>query len=121
VRPLDKGKRINVANTNRDGTGNIQPIVVPGEAGCRVDCVPFKATVTTTAGMIRIFVQDITGVFRLIGEVATSAATPSGTVASWEGTWTPPAGYLTLGPTQVLGASTHNAEEVIAFPEGGHF
>ena len=43
-----------------------------------------KATATTTAGMLRFWYGVSGGSDRLLGEVTTSAVTPSGTVASAE-------------------------------------
>ena len=121
ARPLRKGVRIGtVANTSRDGTGNIQTIVEPGENGCRVDGIIFKSIVTTTAGMVRIYLLD-TNVWTLIGEVTVAAITASGTVAAWEGAWTPTTGYITLEFGQHIGASMNAAESVVCHPEGGHY
>lgn len=46
---------LSVANTNRDGTGTLVPVIVAAPNGSRVDRVQFQAVATTTAGMIRLF------------------------------------------------------------------
>lgn len=49
-----------------------------------------KATATTSAGMVRFWYGVSGGTDRLLGEVATSAVTPSSTVASAEIQYLPP-------------------------------
>ena len=43
------------ANANRDGTGTLATLITGAASGTRVDDIKFQYTVTTTAGMIRIF------------------------------------------------------------------
>lgn len=122
--PFIKGQQFGgTANTGRDGSGNIVTVIEPGEHGCRVDWIGFKATVTTTAGIIRVYLYNsrITNGWACIGEVNNIAYTPSGTQQSWSGVWVPLGGYMTLAPGQLVGVSSHNAETCIAIPEGGHF
>lgn len=110
------------ANTNRDGTtGSYQLIFSAGDAGSRVSRIDFKATGTTTAGMLRIFINE--GASRkLIGEVAVSAITPSSTVATWSGEWVPSGvdGRI-LTKDQSLYFTTHNAEEFVALVTAGDY
>lgn len=77
--------QISTANTNRDGTGTITSLITGVAAGTRVNKILIKATVTTTAGMIRLFFSDDSGTTkRLIREMAVIAVTPSATVPAFE-------------------------------------
>jgi len=116
--------QISTANTNRDGTGTIGTIFTAGASGSRIDAINIKATGTTTAGMIRLFIHD--GVdARLLTEVPVMALTPSGTLPSWE------AQLNTNTMTQVLPlvlptgyslrAATNNAETFNVIALGGDF
>ncbi len=131
--PIAPEVAFSTANTNRDGTGTIATLAVARVPGTRVERVLLKAAGTTTAGMIRIFkrgsgltlnadgtIASFTApTWRLVTEVAVSAITPSGTLASWEGSWVPTNGF-NLGPFEQLGISTHNAESFNAVALGGH-
>lgn len=116
--------QVSVANTNRDGTGTIDTIFTAGASGSRIDAINIKATGTTTAGMIRLFIHDGTNA-RLLTEVPVVALTPSGTLPSWE------AQLNTNTMTQVLPlvlptgyslrAATNNAETFNVIALGGDF
>lgn len=76
--------RIAAANTASDGSGALVTLVTAGADGTRVDGVRFRnaqVTAAISSAMVhRIFISDATGAnFRLIGEVATAAATRSTT------------------------------------------
>lgn len=111
----------NTGNTARDGTGTITTVMTIGVNGGRLDRIHLKATGTTTAGMLRVFIKVSAGTYRLYGEVAVSAVTPSGTVASWEGTFTPAGASQPIDASCVIGVSTHNAEEFTAMVDGGDY
>ena len=73
---------ITVANTASDGSGTLVTIVTAGVDGTRVDGVRFRNSQTTaaisTAMVHRIYLTDTSSLNpRLIGEVATPAATRS--------------------------------------------
>jgi len=77
--------RIAAANTASDGSGTLVTLVTAGANGTRVDGVRFRnAQVTlaaSTAMVHRIFLSNTSGTnFRLIGEIATPAATRSASV-----------------------------------------
>lgn len=124
---------ISAANANRDGTGTIVQAMVGRGQGSRIERVLVKASVTTTAGMVRIFKKATglsraaTGEFsayaaptwRLIAEITVSAITPSATVASWTGEWAPAGGHV-LADGEQLGISTEKAESMNAEAWGGH-
>jgi hypothetical protein len=112
------------ANTNRDGTGTIATIFTAGSSGSRIDAITLKATGTTTAGMLRLFIHDGTTA-RLLSEVPVVAITPSSTLPSWESQLNTntmsqilpivlPNGYS-------LRASTNNAETFNVIAIGGDF
>ena len=72
--------RIAAANTASDGSGALVTVVTAGVDGTRVDGVRFRnsqATAALSTAMVhRIFLSDTGGAnYRLIGEVATAAAT----------------------------------------------
>lgn len=74
--------RISAANTASDGSGTLVTLVTAGVDGTRVDGVRFRnaqVTLAASSNMVhRIFLTDTTGANpRLIGEVATPAATRS--------------------------------------------
>lgn len=111
--------QISTANTNRDGTGTMGTLLTGGANGTRVDRILVKAAVTTTAGMIRIFVHDGTN-SRLYREIAVSAVTASATVAAWEGELLTPDLYLPTSSHQ-LRVSTEKAETFNLYAFGGAY
>lgn len=106
---------VTAANTNRDGTGTVVDVLTGVAAGTRVFEVVIQATVTTTAGMIRLYLYDGTNTY-LIDEITVAAATVSAsvpgtrTVRTYQNLILPSASWK-------LQASTHNAEahNVVAF------
>jgi hypothetical protein len=73
---------IAAANTASDGSGTLVTLVTAGSNGTRVDSVRFRnsqASAAASSAMVhRIFLSDAAGSNpRLIGEVATAAATRS--------------------------------------------
>ena len=75
--------QISTANTNRDGTGTIGTVFTAGVSGSRVDTIAVKATGTTTAGTVRLFIHDGVNA-RLLTELPVVAVTPSATIPTWE-------------------------------------
>jgi len=116
--------QISTANTARDGTGTIGTVFTAGSSGSRIDAIDIKATGTTTAGMIRLFIHDGTNA-RLLTELPVVALTPSATLPAWE------AQLNTNSMSQVLPiviptgyslrASTNNAETFNVIAMGGDF
>lgn len=107
---------VGTANTNRDGTGTIATILTPGAAGTRVDAVRLQATVTTTAGVFRLYVRaSAGGTWFLLAEILMTAITPSTTVQAWSYDWIPRV-PLVLASGCLLGGAVHNAENVNAHP-----
>jgi hypothetical protein len=99
--------QVSTANTNRDGTGTIVTIFTAGSSGSRVDDIVVTATGTTTAGMVRLFLNDGTNT-RLWAEIPVTAVTPSGTVQAFTSSLLNQALILPNGWS--LRAATNNAE-----------
>lgn len=123
--PIIGHARIATANTNRDGTGTLGTVTTAtsaanGGKGRRVERVLAKATVTTTAGMVRLFLYDGTN-RRLVHEFTVDAVTASATVATWEEEWVRSDGQpvVILPPGYALEASTHNAEQIDVIAAAG--
>lgn len=114
--------QISTANTNRDGTGTIGTVFSAGSSGSRIDAIGIKATGTTTAGMIRLFIHDGSNA-RLLTEVPVIAVTPSGTAPAWEAqlnTNTMSQVLPIILPTGYsLRAATNNAETFNVIAAGG--
>jgi hypothetical protein len=109
------GVVVSAANTNRDGTGTIVDVMAGVAAGTKIFEVVIQATVTTTAGMIRLYINDGTN-SRLFDEITVAAATVSASIPGSRTVRT--YDNLVLPSTShKLQASTHNAEShnVIAF------
>lgn len=112
---------ISTANTTRDGTGTIGTVFTAGSNGSRIHRITIKATVTTTAGIVRLFLHDGSNYF-LWREVLVTAATPSGTVIAYEWIWEmPDEKSLVLNNNWSLRASTNNAENFNVIAEGGDY
>lgn len=107
--------QVSTANTARDGTGTLVDLKTGAAGGSRVDEVRVKASVTTTAGMIRLFINDGSNT-RLFDEVPVAAATVSGTVEANE-TIVIYDNFI-LPENHVLRAATHNAEAINVFVHG---
>ncbi len=112
---------ISTANTGRDGSGTIGTVLAAATDGTRITRIVIKATVTTTAGTIRLFIHDGANYF-LWREIATTAITVSATQPAFEyilylygeAAIVPPSGYS-------LRASTEKAENYNIIAEGGDF
>lgn len=112
---------ISTANTARDGSGTVGTVFTAGASGSRITRIKVKATVTTTAGMVRLYIHDGANYF-LFKEINVTALTPSATVAAFlyeialfgEAAIVLPTGYS-------LRASTHNAENFNVIAEGGDY
>src|SRR4051794_30627293 len=102
--------QIATANTNRDGTGTIGTVATGVAAGTKIEEVHIHATVTTTAGMVRLYLSNDGGTtWRLFDEVVVSAITVAAGTAGFDAVKT----YSNLvlrDASAKLGASTHNAE-----------
>lgn len=81
--PFNAAVTINTANANRDGTGVVGTLYTAPANGARIDEISIKASVTTTAGMVRLFIHDGTN-FYLWRELPIPAIAVSGTVPAYE-------------------------------------
>lgn len=120
--PICPAQTVSAANTNRDGTGTIVDIVTGDTDGTRIDLVVIQAAVTTTAGMIRLYIWN-TSVYNLFFEQAITAITPSASVAAFRAEVFRNDGrpLVVLPSGWKLGASTHNAEAFRVHAIGGDF
>ena len=110
---------LSVANTNRDGTGTIVNLFTAGLSGSRVERITICATGTTTAGIIRFYINADTINRDLYLEVAVLALTPTSTVIAYYRQLSSLAIILANG--DILSASTNNAETFRIIVEGGDF
>ena len=112
---------ISAANTNLDGTGTIVSIITGGTDGTRITRITIKALQTTTAGIVRLFIDDGSNV-RLWKEIAVEAITISASVPSfYYELLLEQEEALVLPATYELQASTHNAETFVVMAEGGNY
>lgn len=117
--PVCANGQVSAANTARDGSGTIVTLFTAGANGARIEYIRAKATVTTTAGMVRIFISTNGGTDkRLLAEINIAAATVSATVQGAEGEYRPTL-PLMLPASALIYASTHNAEAINVFAHGG--
>lgn len=100
--------QISTANTNRNGTGTIGTVFTGGSSGSRIDDISIVATGTTTAGVVRLFINDGTTSY-LWQEILVSAITPSTTVQVFSFTLLNQA-LILASASWSLRASTNNAE-----------
>lgn len=128
-RPISASAALSAANTNRDGTTGTYVTAytfiaaASGGRGGRIDYASIVAPGTTTAGVVRMFINT-----DLVREFLVPAITPSTTIKSYTIPTTDGAdanGRLPLGiicaPGDVVKFSTHNAEAFRARIEGGEF
>ena len=108
VTPRLTSVAVATANTNRDGTGTLVSLITGVAAGTRINEVAVQATVTTTAGMVRIYLYDGTN-YRLWDEVAIPVATVSASVKGIRVATTYNNLILPSASWQLF-ASTHNGE-----------
>ena len=110
---------ISVANTDLTGAGTIGTVFSAGADGSRIERCVVKATGTTTAGMVRLFIHNGTAA-TLLTEIQVAAVTPSGTLPAFETTLVFDGG-LVIPTGYSLRAATHNAESFQLTALGGDF
>lgn len=115
--PKSNTVNIATANSNRDGvTGTYGTLITAGASGGRIDRLNLTATSTTTAGMVRLFVDNA-----LIREIPVLAITPSGTQPAFSTDIVFDNGLI-LEASSVITANTHNAESFnLTIISGGDF
>lgn len=113
--------QVSTANTARDGTGTIVTLVTAGSNGTRITSMAFKATSTTAAGLINIFLHDGSN-YRFYSSIAVAAVgTVDATNDSEDGTWTAPGNGLDLPSGWTLRVSTTITQTLNVFAFGGDF
>lgn len=112
--PKNGVAQVSVANTNRNGTGDLQTVFTAGGGGSRIDELVITAQASTTDGMLRLFISDGTN-NRLIQEIPVVASTPSSTIPAWRTEVTFNQG-LVLQAGWMLKASTEKAEVFSIIP-----
>lgn len=114
--------RIATANTARDGTGTLGTLFTAGANGAVFRGVRAQAEGTTTAGVVRLFVQaGGAGNNELLKEILIPAVTPSATIEAASGEYFPEGGIV-LGAGDVVKAATHNAETFgVHLMDGGDY
>ena len=110
---------VSAANANRDGTGTIVTVLTGVAAGTKVFEVDVQMTVTSTAGMVRLFLSSDSGTtWKLFDEVAIAAATASASVKATR-VATQYTNLILPSASWVLGAATNNAEASVVTALGG--
>ena len=101
---------LSTANSTLDGTTGTFATLVTGVATGSVvlGCV-FKAIQATSAGMIRLFVDNTTTKF-LLDEIEVPESGPSSTVKSLKLVWVPDFTLILPSTSYILKATTENAE-----------
>lgn len=100
--------QVSTANINRDGTGTIATILTGDSSGTKITEIIAEATGTTTAGMIRLYLNDGTNT-RLFDEFVVIAVTAGASTPVYRASKV----YenLTLpSDSWSIRASTHNGE-----------
>jgi hypothetical protein len=112
---------ISSGNTARvmTGTTGTSLLITAGSSGTKIDQVVVKATGTTTAGCIRLYLFTGSGNATLIDEITVPAVTPAATDSAYVSTKT--YNHLHLPAGNSLYVSTHNSESFVITAFGGDF
>lgn len=117
--PKAPAVRISTANTNRDGTGTLGTLFTAGSNGAFFKGFRWQAEQTTTAGVVRFYIQAAgAGNNELKKELLVAAVTASVTVEAASGEWYPPSGIV-LGAGDIVKVSTHIGEVFSCWLESG--
>lgn len=110
VTPRIAACNVSAANTNRDGTGTVVTLITGAASGTKINEIVVQARVTTTAGMVRLFLYDGT-TYRFFDEFSIAAATVG---ANTKATRVSTAYNNLVLPSASwsLVVSTHNAESM---------
>lgn len=74
--------KIATINTGRDGSGTLGTVVTAGAAGTKITSIIIKAEVTTTAGMVRLFIT-LAGTTYIFMEIPITAITVAANTPSF--------------------------------------
>jgi hypothetical protein len=110
---------VSTANSNLDGSGTLGTVLTPDNTlkGCKIAAVNIKSQVSTSAGMVRLFVYNGTTNF-LVSEIPVGAVTKSSTATSYSARKTFGTNGFALKNSYLLKASTQNAESFNVIAEG---
>ena len=113
---------IATGNTARDGSGTVGTVATAASNGSRIDRVNIVAAVTTTAGVVRLFLYD-GSTYYLLSETLVTAITPSATVAVYSAEIVRDDGQAVceLPSGWSLRATTHNSETFKVIASGGDY
>lgn len=119
--PVIGAVQISTANANLDGTGALGTVITGGTNGTRISKITIKSIVTTTAGIIRLFIDNGSAAF-LFKEILVAAITKSATVAAFAYELGLPGESALVLPTGYsLKAATEKAEAFNVIAEGGNY
>ena len=111
--------KISTANANRDGTGTLGTVLTGATgSGTKVTSITIKAEASTTAGMIRLYINN-TSTTHLIFEQTIPAITASATVAA--AYYSLPFFDMVIPSGYILYASTEKAESFSIIAFGGKY
>lgn len=112
---------ISTANTNRDGTGTLGTVITGSTNGTRISQIVIKALGITTAGIVRLFIDNGVSV-HLWKEISISAISASDTVIAFSASVDLTGEYALILPNgYILKAGTEKAESFAVFAEGGNY
>lgn len=113
---------ISVANTNLDGSGTLVTVATGTPNGTQIDLIRVKAIVTTTIGMVRLFIEDGGVTFTALWlEIPVTAAVPADDTEAFSADIDLTANPLDLPDGYKLRASTEKGEAMTVFAHGGNF
>ena len=104
------------ANANLDGTGTLGTVLTASGNGTEIFSISIKATVTSSSGMVRIFLYDGSNT-KLLKEVPVSAVTQSSTASTFYQKINFPNGFA-LKSGWSIKASTQVAQNFNVLAEG---
>lgn len=111
-------KTISTANSNLNGTGTIYTVLTAASNGTTIQSVVIKAQVTTSQGMVRLFLYDGDSITMLLKEIPVPAVTKSGTAHSFSHKVDFNGKGFALTSGYSLKATTENGESFNIIAEG---
>lgn len=111
--------QVSVANTARDGSGDVQDVVTGAAEGTRIGAIDVVAAGAVSDGMVRLFIHDGTNT-RLWREIPVTTTSPTPPTPVFSFTLIIEEG-LVLPANYVLRASTHVGEAINVFARAGNF
>jgi hypothetical protein len=109
---------VSAANTARDGTGTIVTVATGSAAGFKIQEVVAQATVTTSAGMIRLFISvDSGSTWQFFDELPVGAVTVAASTPAYRGLKNY-SNLVLFGTANRLGASTEIANNFRVYALG---